>query len=140
MFGNCSRLSPRAPRGQGNRGTEPGAFRKQSQDLGARRAECAVPRAVFRKWRRRKSCWLVWEPFLARDRASPAIGARPPAHLMSVKPIAERGDRADGRKRSLAVPAADACVEDRVRQSEERLDVGATTVLTATVLAAHRNT
>src|SRR5438445_2175652 len=94
MCGNCSRLSPRAPRGQGNRGTEPGAFRKQSQDLGARRAECAVPRAVFRKWRRRKSCWLVGEPVLARDGASPAIGARPPEHLLSVKQIAERGDRA----------------------------------------------
>src|SRR5439155_26497020 len=65
--------------------------------------------------------------------------ARPPEHLLPVKQIAERGDRADGRKRSLAVPAADACVEDRVRESEEKLDVGVNTVLTGTVLVSARN-
>src|SRR5437588_5681781 len=101
MCGNNSRLSPRAPRWQSNRGTEPVAFRKQAQDLGARGAEGAVPGAVFRKRRRWKSCWLVGEPVLARDQPGPAIGARPREHLLSLEQIAERGDRADGRKRTL---------------------------------------
>src|SRR5207237_479403 len=86
---------------------EPVAFRKQSQDLGARGAEGAVPRTVFRKRRRWKSCWLVGEPVLARDHTSPAIGARPREHLLSLEQIAERGDRADGRKRTLAGPVGE---------------------------------
>src|SRR5438132_4849466 len=95
MCGNNSRLSLRAPHWQSNRGTEPVAFRKQSQDLGARGAEGAVPGAVFRKRRRWKSCWLVGEPVLARDHTSPAIGARPREHVLSLEEVAQRGDGAD---------------------------------------------
>src|SRR5207253_9670043 len=139
MCGNRSRLSPRAPRGQSNRGTEPVAFRKQSQDLGARGAEGAVPGAVFRKWRRRKSCWLVGQPVLARDQPGPVIGPGPGEHLLSLEEVAQRGDGADRPKRSLAVPAADACVEDRVRESEEELDVGVNTDLAGPVVVSARN-
>src|SRR5438132_14030645 len=112
MCGNNSRLSLRAPHWQSNRGTEPVAFRKQSQDLGARGAEGAVPGAVFRKRRRWKSCWLVGEPVLARDHTSPAIGARPREHVLYLEDVEQRGDGVDRPIRTLDVHEVELLVTD----------------------------
>jgi hypothetical protein len=44
--------------------------------------------------------------------------------LPAAEEIADRADRANAVVPALIVPAADASIEDRVREREEELDVG----------------
>ncbi|HEY9287432.1 MAG TPA: hypothetical protein VIT43_05360 [Candidatus Dormibacteraeota bacterium] len=108
---------------KGDRVTEPIALSKQAKDLGGRCAEGAVAGAVTRKWGCGEVRRLIWEPFLARNRPRSFARATPSTNALSVQQISNRRDGPNGVKGSLVIPAADAGIEDCVRQREEELDI-----------------
>src|SRR6202171_4090017 len=76
------------------------------------------------------------QPVCAVDQSGALIRPTPGADLLPSEEIPDGGDRSDRFEESLVVPAADARVEDGVRQRKEEFDVGGNPVLVRTMMVA----
>src|SRR5215212_4601863 len=99
------------------------------QDFGTGRTEGAVPRYVFGERGGDYSLLLVGSPCPTIDLSGALTGTGPRPNLLAFE------QKLDGRYRPhvipvpLGLPAGDAGIEDRVRHSEEHLDVSVEVVV-----------
>src|SRR5829696_1400863 len=109
--------------------TEVVTTRKSLQDFGTGRTEGAVPRYVFRERGSDYSLLLVGLPCLTIDLSGALIATGPRRDLLTFEQKVDSRYRPHVIPVPLGLPAGDAGIKDRVRHSEEHLDVSVEVVV-----------
>src|SRR5204863_3670696 len=122
LFGRQTRLGVGASRGKGHGIAEFVAASKEPKNLGARRAESAMTRDVFRERRRRKGAHLIGNPQRS-IKSLCALERAPRFDLLTVKEVGDACDGTYGIETVLCIPRGDTGVEDGVGQRKEHLGV-----------------
>src|ERR1022692_2864346 len=99
------------------------ASSEELQNCRCGRAIGAVARNVIRKWRSRKSRWLIRDPLGAVHFDSAFSGATPGMDGVASEEIWNRGNWTNRIEGSFCVPGGDASVKDRIAQNEKHLYV-----------------